>query len=249
MIISLSNQKGGVGKTTLAFNLAHLLSEEFKILAVDLDPQGNLSLAFGVEKEENRALAIFERSPKIDPIPISEQIDLVPSNIELSRVESNVTLSTYGKLKNALREARGNYDFIIIDCPPSLGVFTLSAFMASDFVLVPITPALFSLAGTRDLIDTVYMIKQDGYNPSIEMLGFVLNMVDRTTVARSVEGMLRENFGDKVFRTFIPRTVRVEEAVHQSKPVHVCFPNHKAAFAFRSLKEELLERLGYEREG
>jgi len=93
------------------------------------------------------------------------------------------------------------------------------------------------------------MIKQDGYNPSIEMLGFVLNMVDRTTVARNVEGMLRENFGDKVFRTFIPRTVRVEEAVHQSKPVHVCFPNHKAAFAFRNLKEELLERLGYEREG
>lgn len=242
-ILAIANQKGGVGKTTLAFHLSHALSSEgYKVLAVDLDPQRNLSLVFGV-RDLNLAEKIFTKNPKIEWREISPNLSLISSDVTLSQIENkgfNLSLATH--LKKALSSV-DNFDFVIIDCPPSLGVLTVNAFLAADYILVPVAPAFFSYTATKDLLEVVEGIVEDGFNPKLKVVGFVFNMCFRGKAEEEAEKHLREAHGDMVFQTKIPRSVKVEEAIQFSMPLFSHLSWHPAGQAFLELTKELIKKL------
>ncbi len=251
-VISICNQKGGVGKSTVAYHLAWGLYElDYAVLLIDIDPQGNLSTTFD-RHESCNVLEVFSDNPKLmTEVVISSNsnnssISLVSSNIHLSKAEFQVSFTTYTKLKKTLyKETKGynKWNYVIIDCPPSLGLFTVNALAASDCVLVPSLPFYYSLLGLKDLLEVVESVTEDGFNPNLKVLGIVVNQMDRTLVSRESVDVLRSKFPKLLFNTILPRTVKVEEALQAKKPVWQYAANSSGSIAFREFIDEFLQKV------
>lgn len=249
-IISVVNQKGGVGKTTTTVSLAAFIGKKRKkVLMIDLDPQGNATSGLGIDKSEieNSTYDIM-----VNDVPISEAIvessannvDICPTNINLAGAEVELVgaMSREQILKNAIEEVADNYDYIFIDCPPSLGILTINALTASNNLIIPIQGEYYALEGLSQLVDTVNKVKKK-LNKNINILGVVLTMFDkRTQLTRQVKDEVENYFGDKVFKTLIPRNVRLAEAPSHGLAISDYDPNSKGGKAYESLASEVLKR-------
>jgi chromosome partitioning protein len=251
--IALANQKGGVGKTTTSVSIAACLAEKgLRTLLVDIDPQANATSALGLEKLQggsvyNALLGGAALADGIRPTGIAH-LDMIPSEVDLAVAEVDVarTENYLQRLQLALKPIResGNYDYLLIDCPPSLGILTMNALAAVDRILVPIQCEYFALEGLAVILRIVEQIRNSGANPQLELAGIVMTMYDgRTNLAQQVVGEVRRHFGDKVLRAVVPRTVRLAEAPSFGKPITVYDPGSYAASVYRDITEELLARL------
>jgi chromosome partitioning protein len=225
-ILAIANQKGGVGKTTTAVNLAAALATTpRRVLLVDLDPQGNATMASGVDKRDLGAsmceVLFGESDASSAIIRGSEGYDLLPTNIDLTAAEIRLMdePAREQRLKNALEQVRDRYDYILIDCPPSLSLLTLNALAAADGVIVPMQCEYFALEGLSALVNTIDALKQK-LNPQLEIAGIVRTMYDvRNNLASAVSNELTQHFGDKLFRSIVPRNVRLAEAPSHGKSI------------------------------
>lgn len=249
-IISIANQKGGVGKTTTTINLSACLAEKGKkILVVDIDPQGNTSSGLGIDKDniENTIYELFLDECTLEECiqkSIVDNLDVIPSNINLSGAEIEL-ISMEDKeymLKNILDSLRDKYDFILIDCPPSLNLLTVNAMTASDTVLVPIQCEYYALEGLTQLIHTIDLITER-LNSKLEIEGIVFTMYDaRTNLSTQVVENVKENLNRRIYKTIIPRNVRLAEAPSYGMPIIMYDSKSSGAEAYRFLAEEVIER-------
>jgi chromosome partitioning protein len=244
-VIALANQKGGVAKTTTTLNLAVAFQEEgFGVLAVDLDPQGNLTMSQGLDPDtvERSMFDVLVHSVPIDEVIQRAEVDLAVSSIDLAGAELALS-SMIGReraLQKALMPVRGRYDYILVDTPPSLGLLTINALTAADTVIVPVQCEYLSLRGLVQLENTLTMIREN-LNPIVEIGGILPTMYDgRTLHSREAVEMLKENFGDLVFDTRIRKTVRYAEAPVQGSSILKYDPSGSAAQAYRDLAKEVL---------
>lgn len=249
-IISVINQKGGVGKTTTTVSLAAYVGrKKKKVLLIDLDPQGNATSGLGINKNEveNSTYDVM-----INDTPISEAIvsttaknvDICPTNINLAGAEIELVsaMSREMILKNALDEVKDNYDYIFIDCPPSLGLLTLNSLAVSNGLIIPIQGEYYALEGLGQLIDTMNIVKKK-LNPNLDIIGVVLTMFDkRTQLTKQVKEEVEKYFGEKVFKTCIPRNVRLAEAPSHGLAICDYDPNSKGGKAYEELTKELIKR-------
>jgi chromosome partitioning protein len=244
-VIAFANQKGGVAKTTTTLNLAVAFHEEgFQVLAIDLDPQGNLTMSQGMDPDQvDRSMFdVLVHSVPIDEVIHRAEVDVAVSSIDLAGAELALS-SMIGReraLQKALLPVRGRYDYILIDTPPSLGLLTINALTASDGVIVPVQCEYLSLRGLVQLESTLTMIREN-LNPVVEIRGILPTMYDSRTVhSREAIEMLKENFGDLVFDTRIRKTIRYAEAPVQGSSVLKYDPGGSAANAYRELAKEVL---------
>lgn len=251
-IVSVVNQKGGVGKTTTAVNLAAGIGKlGFKVLLVDADPQGNSTSAYGIDKQTLPAsvydLLIGRANVSSAIIKTDFQgVDLIPCNMNLAGAEVELISLEHreSQLKNALVLIKGDYDFIFIDCPPSLGLITINSLCASDSVLVPIQCEYFALEGLSQLISTVRQVKRI-YNPRIELEGILLTMFDgRLNLTQQVVAEVKKFFPKELYATTIPRAVRLSEAPSHGKPIQYYDPKNKGGKAYDDLAKEFVKRNG-----
>lgn len=249
-IISVINQKGGVGKTTTTVSLAAFIGKKRKkVLMIDLDPQGNATSGLGVDKGsiENSTYDVMVNDVAISEAIVessAKNVDIVPTNINLAGAEVELVsaMSREQILKNALKEVQDNYDYVFIDCPPSLGILTINALTASNGIIIPIQGEYYALEGLTQLIDTVNIVKKK-LNPDIGILGVVLTMFDRRTqLTRQVKEEVDKYFGDKVFKTLIPRNVRLAEAPSHGLAISDYDPNSKGGKAYADLANEVVKR-------
>ena len=247
-VIVVANQKGGVAKTTTSVNLAAGLAHYKKnVLLIDLDPQGNASSGLGVNKNalEHSTYDVLVNFVPIDKITIeiNKKLSLVPAKVELAGAEMELVsaISRESRLKNALEEVRDKYDYIIIDTPPSLGLLTLNALTAADSFLVPIQCEYFALEGLSQLLSTIKIV-QKNLNPKLEMEGILMTMFDnRTNLANQVVADVKENFKDKVFKTIIPRNVRLSEAPSFGMSIIDYDIKSKGAETYLALAKEVIK--------
>lgn len=249
-VISIVNQKGGVGKTTTAVNLsAFLAKKRKKVLMIDLDPQGNATSGFGFDKMElkNTVYDLLVNDEEITNVILPTQVknvDMCPTNINLAGAEVELVsaISRETILKNAIDTVRDQYDYVIIDCAPSLGLLTINALAACDGVIVPIQGEYYALEGLTQLIDTINMIRKK-LNPKIGITGVVITMHDsRTQLTKQVVEEVQKYFGDKVFKTFIPRNVRLAEAPSHGQTIDEYDAKSKGAVAYQALANEVVTR-------
>jgi chromosome partitioning protein len=245
-VIALANQKGGVAKTTTTLNLAVAFKEQgFNVLAVDLDPQGNLTMSQGMDPDsvERSMFDVLVHSLPIDEVIHRTEIDLAVSSIDLAGAELALS-SMIGReraLQKGLLPARNRYDYVLVDTPPSLGLLTINALTAADSVIVPVQCEYLSLRGLVQLENTLSMIREN-LNPTVEIRGILPTMYDgRTLHSREAVEMLKENFGELVFETRIRKTVRYAEAPVQGSSVLKYEPSGTAAEAYRELAKEVLD--------
>jgi chromosome partitioning protein len=250
-IIAIANQKGGVGKTTTSINLSACLAElGKKVLVIDLDPQGNTTSGFGIDKEEMEntvyelmlgECSIRESMTQVENI---EHLSLIPSNVNLAGAEIEL-LGINEKeyiLKNAVDYIRDDYDFIIIDCPPSLNMLTVNAMTTADSILVPIQCEYYALEGISQLIHTIDLV-QERLNPNLKIDGVVFTMYDaRTNLSSDVVDTVKENLNATVYQTIIPRNVRLAEAPSHGLPINLYDAKSSGAESYRNLAKEIIER-------
>ena len=248
-VISIFNQKGGVGKTTTNVNLcAALALKGKKVLSIDIDPQGNSTSGFGVNKNdlEYTIYDVLIEDYDINKIICKteiENLDLVPANIQLAGAEIELTNTKHREktLKEKMSMLDNTYDFIIIDCPPSLGLLSLNALTASNTVLIPIQCEYYSLEGVGQLIDTVKLVRKN-LNPKLDIEGVLLNMFDgRTNLSVQVVEEVKKYFKDKVYRTVIPRSIRLAEAPSFGQPIMIYDEKSKGSQAYMKLSEEIIK--------
>ncbi|MBS5523725.1 MAG: ParA family protein [Clostridiales bacterium] len=249
-IIAVANQKGGVGKTTTAINLSACLAEKNKkVLTIDIDPQGNTTSGLGVDKNvvENTVYELFLDECNLSDCiqsSVMDNLSVIPSNINLSGAEIEL-ISMENKeylLREKLDTIKQNYDFIIIDCPPSLNLLTVNAMVASDTVLVPIQCEYYALEGLSQLMHTIDLITER-LNPKLEIEGVVFTMYDaRTNLSSQVVENVKENLNKKIYKTIIPRNVRLAEAPSYGMPINLYDSKSAGAEAYRFLAEEVIER-------
>jgi len=253
IVIAIANQKGGVGKTTTAINLAASLAVlEKKVLVIDADPQANTTsgLNFNPGSDEKRTLyEVMIGSIRAEDALVQTEISnlhMIPSHINLVGAEFEM-VNAAGRelvLRNALEPIRANYDFIIIDCAPSLGIVTVNCLGAADTVIIPVQPEFFALEGLGKLLQTIRLV-QNGVNPALKVEGFVVTMFDgRTRVHTQVVGELREHFKEMVFRTIIQRNIRLSEAPSHGKPIVLYDVMSNGSTNYLNLARELLEHHG-----
>lgn len=249
-IFAIINQKGGVGKSTTAINLAAALGERGKqVLLVDLDPQGNATSGLGVNKGEIDH-CIYD--VLLNDLPIEEVIvpdlfegfDLAPATIDLAGAEVELVpqMARENRLKDSVGSLRGRYDYILIDCPPSLGILTVNALVAADKLIIPIQCEFYALEGVTKLLDSMKRVKAR-LNPSLDVFGILLTMYDgRTTLSRQVAQEVRSFFGKQVFETMIPRAVKLSEAPSYGLPITQYDPKGRGAEAYTALAKEVILR-------
>ncbi len=251
LILAVINQKGGVGKSTTAVNLSACLGEKgYKTLLVDLDPQGNSSSGIGFDKttcELSTYDCLLNDEVKTEEVIVKPEVKnvwLAPATIDLAGAEAELVqvIARESRLKEALEEINGVFDFVIVDCPPSLGLLTVNALTGSDKLIIPIQCEFYALEGLSKILDSMNMVKKR-LNPTLDIYGVVITMFDkRTSLAKQVSEEVAKFFGDKVFKTKIPRTVRLSEAPGYGQPITEYDPKGKGAESYRSLAKEVIKR-------
>lgn len=252
MIVAITNQKGGVGKTTTAINLAAGLSMKgLRTLLIDLDPQANSSMSFidvhGLERSVYDALVEKDvgLADVIVPTTKTPNLSIAPATIALAKVEAKLVGEIDGiyRLKDALEPIREQYEYVVIDTPPTLGLITVNALVAATHVLIPIQSSYFALEGTDDLLETIDKVKARA-NPQLQILGAVITLYDkRTLLARDILGEIRKVFGDKIFKTTISKSVRLEESPAYRESIFTFAPRSSGAYEYYKLSEEVLSRV------
>ena len=251
MIVTIANQKGGVGKTTTAINLsAAVATKGFMTLLIDLDPQANSTMSYVDPRALPRSMFDVMVSEEIGfpdvivPTPVPN-LFLAPSRIALAKLESKLIGDLDGpyRLKDKIKSAVPDFDYIFIDTPPTLGMITVNAMVASTHVLVPIQSSYFALEGTDDLLETIDRIKARP-NPNLQLLGVVITMHDkRTTLARDIHDQIRGVFGERLFQTVITKSIRLEESPAYKESIFTFAPRSTGAMEYYSLSEEILARV------
>ena len=249
-IIAIANQKGGVGKSTTAINLAACLAEkEQKVLIVDIDPQGNATSGLGVSKDdvENTIYQVMLGTISADDAiqkDVFDNLDVLPSNVNLAGAEIELIDVENREyiLKNILYDIKDRYDYIVLDCPPSLSMLTVNAMTAADTVLVPIQCEYYALEGLTQLIHTINLVKRK-LNPELELEGVVFTMYDaRTNLSLQVVENVKENLGQNIYKTIIPRNVRLAEAPSHGLPINYYDSKSAGAESYRLLAQEVIHR-------
>ncbi len=258
-IISLVNQKGGVGKTTTSINLAASIGKlGKKVLLIDLDPQGNTTTGLGINKGDIKysIYDVLNGSSEAKKGIVKtkfKNLSIIPATINLAGLDielvekgyQNATFKKNEQLRNALANIQDNYEYIIIDCPPSLGLLTTNALVASDSVIIPVQCEFFALEGITQLLNTIIMT-QTRLNPNLKIEGVLLTLLDsRTNLGLEVVEEVRKFFKEKVFNTIIPRLIRLVEAPSHGEPINEYDPTSRAAEAYLNLAKEVLERNGH----
>lgn len=252
MIIAITNQKGGVGKTTTALNLAAALaSKGFKTLLIDLDPQANSSMSFLDVHELDKGMyevlteADVEIQSILRPHPQDPNLFVAPSTIALAKIESKLLgeLDSHFRLKDELDVVRSDFDYMVIDTPPTLGIITVNALVSATHVLIPIQASYFALEGTDDLLETIDKIKLRA-NPDLQILGAVITLYDkRTVLARDIREQISDVFGDRLFETMVTKSVRLEESPAYKESIFTFAPQSSGAYEYYKLSEEVLSRV------
>lgn len=247
-IIAIANQKGGVGKTTTSVNLSTILAKKGKkVVLLDADPQGNATSGLGVEKDAGKSLydVLINEEPVENALQdtIEKNLKICPSSMNLAGAEVELVsqMSREHRLKEQLDKIKEDYDYIFIDCPPSLGLITLNSFTAADSVMIPVQCEYYALEGLGQLINTINLVKKH-LNKSLEIEGAVLTMYDiRTNLSNQVVREVKKYFDDKVYKTVIPRNVRLSEAPSFGMPISIFDPRSKGAKSYEKLAKEFLK--------
>ena len=247
-VIAIANQKGGVGKTTTAVNLAaYLAQKDRKVLMLDADPQGNATSGLGFDKRDIKKCiydTLINDVMMKDVLLHSdyENLDVIPATIQLAGAEIELVslMNREGRLKNALERVKHDYDYVLIDCPPSLGLLTINALTAANSVLVPIQCEFYALEGVSQLMNTIKLVQRN-LNPALKLEGVLMTMFDqRTNLSSDVVEEVRKYFNTKMYNTIIPRNVRLSEAPSHGQPVIVYDPKSKGAQVYMELAAEVL---------
>ena len=251
MIISITNQKGGVGKTTTAINLAAAMAQKgMKTLLVDLDPQGNSTMSYLERRTIEKSMfeVLTDPETKLKEIVRAsgmKNLDIAPARISLAKIESKLLgeIDGHFRLRDKIDAVRRSYDAILIDTPPTLGMITVNAMVASTHILIPIQSSYFALEGTDDLLETIDKIKARP-NPSLQILGVVITLHDkRTVLGKDVYKQIAQVFGKKIFKTTISKSVRLEESPAHQESIFTFAPRSSGAAEYYSLSEEVLSRV------
>jgi chromosome partitioning protein len=251
IILTIANQKGGIGKTTTSINVAAGLAKRGKkVLLLDLDPQANSTLTYLDFDQFGPSVYDFliEQASADDSILNTKiaNLSIMPARISLAKIESKLVgeFDAPFRLKDRLEPIKGRFDFVVIDTPPTLGLITVNALVASTHLVIPIQSSYFALEGTDDLLETVEKIKARP-NPSLQMLGVVITLHDkRTTLAKDIHDQIVKVFGEKVFNTVITKSVRLEESPAYKEPIYSFAPQSSGAVEYGGLCDEILERVG-----